>query len=84
MEVIHCSLFDKAFSLQDKDFFYHITNPVSADYSIINTVCRKASILRDLHIIDYINKLIKNGKNIFIVYGGTHAIMQEPAMRTLL
>ncbi len=29
------------------------------------------------------DRLIKQGKNIFVVYGATHAVMQERAIRKL-
>ncbi len=82
VESLHKHHFKQPFTPTNEDFFYSITNPVE-EYSIINEVCRKASIFRDTSIVSYIENLVKMGKNIFIVYGGTHAIMQEPAIRTI-
>ncbi len=79
---IHASLFNREIDFTDESFFYHITNPVE-NHSIINRACRQASILRDINIVKFIEKYIKEGKNLFIVYGGTHAIMQEPAIYNL-
>jgi hypothetical protein len=78
---IHNQLFDAPLVLDDEKFFYQITNPV-ADTTIINKVCRRASIIRDRHIVDYIRSLLQEGKNVFIVYGHTHAVMQEPAIKS--
>lgn len=79
---IHHQLFDAPFTLEDEEFFYQITNPTATD-SVINSICRQKSIVRDLHIVEYINKLKALGKNVFIVYGCTHAVMQEKALRSL-
>ncbi len=82
VESLHKRHFKQPFAPSNENFFYSITNPAE-EYSIINEVCRKASIFRDIHIVSSIENLIKMGKNIFIVYGGTHAIMQEPAIRKI-
>ena len=59
-----------------------MTNPVDAK-TIINKDCRKASQIRDEAIIGYIADLIKQGRNIFIAYGATHAVMQKAVIRSL-
>lgn len=80
---VHEMLFNAPFNPHDELFFYHITNPVE-EKTIINQICRQASILRDQHIVEYIEKLIKQGKHVFVVYGCTHAVMQEKALRTII
>ncbi len=82
MQKIHERYFNEPFNLNDELFFYSITNP-ALEISIINEVCRKSSIFRDLHCVSYMENLIEAGKNIFTVYGGTHAVMQEPAIRAV-
>lgn len=82
MQQIHQKLFNTNFDPNDEKFFYTITNPVIHN-TVINKICRKASIIRDSYIVNYINNLIKQGKNIFIVYGATHAVMQENAIRNV-
>lgn len=82
LKILHKTLFNTTFNLKDEKFFYKITNPVIQD-TIINQVCRKNSIFRDLNIIKEIEKHICDKKNIFIVFGATHAIMQEKAIRNI-
>lgn len=82
VEDIHESLFAQSFDLTDETFFYSITNP-ARNGSIINKVCRKKSTLRDAHIVSYIHVLLKETKHVFVVFGFTHAIMQEKALRSL-
>lgn len=80
MKGVHKKLFNDELNLDDELFFYNITNPVTTD-TIINKVCRKASNLRDQYMVACIDQLIKEGKNIFVVYGYTHAVMQERAIK---
>lgn len=82
MKAIHQQIFGTPFDPDNEQFFYTITNPVKDD-TIINKVCRAASIMRDEHIVARIGQLIAADKNIFIVYGASHAVMQEKAVRAL-
>jgi hypothetical protein len=81
MKALHQIFFNSPFDPNDEDFFYKITNPVTTE-TVINHVCREASRIRDQQIVDQINTLLKQNKNIFIIYGETHAVMQEQAIRT--
>lgn len=84
MKAFHKQLFNSEFNEHDEMFFYSITNPVVQD-TIINNICRDRSILRDRTIVDTIKKLfLKERKNIFVVFGATHAVMQEPALRKMV
>lgn len=83
MKKIHATLFHTAFNPNDKQFFYDITNPVD-DATVINLICRQESILRDQYIVATISKLLAQDKNIFIVYGATHAVMQESAIHSCM
>lgn len=82
MKNIHATLFKSDLDIDDESFFYNITNPVVTD-TIINKVCRQASMLRDQYIVASIDQLIQEGKNIFVVYGSTHAVMQELAIKDI-
>jgi hypothetical protein len=80
---IHARLFKTDFDEKDKDFLNSILDP-RKDTSIINKISSfDDSGLRDNYILDQINMYWKKGLNIFIIYGDIHAIMQEPALRTL-
>jgi len=49
----------------------------------INSISQELSDLRDTKIINEIEKLWKEGKSLFIVFGQGHLIIQEPALRKL-
>lgn len=83
IQEVHHKHFDHELDLFDETFFARITNPAT-QYCIINNICRKASILRDRAIVDYIQDEITNHKNLFIVYGATHAVMQEEAITKIM
>ncbi len=50
----------------------------------INEISRASSKFRDMHIIEEVGKTLQSHNNLFVVYGASHAVMQEPAMRMLL
>jgi len=52
--------------------------------NILNRVARASNILRDEYIISKIKDEWDKDKNIFVVYGKTHAIMHELALKKLL
>jgi hypothetical protein len=79
----HKKLFGKEFDLNDKEFLRKIPIPVG-NLSIINEVARTSSQNRNFFILDTIEKLWNEGKNIFIVYGASHAIMQERAIKEIV
>lgn len=79
IKAVHREIFNNELDIDDKEFFYNICNPVVGT-TVINKICRANSIIRDKHIIKYIEALLGQGKNIFAVYGATHAVMQEPAL----
>lgn len=79
---IHKKIFNTEFDKNDKQFFYDIVNPTT-EKTIINRISRDASEQRDLYALDQIDKYWSEGKNIFIIYGYTHAVMQEPVLQTL-
>ena len=83
IKIIHKNLFNNDFDGNNGDFFYQISRP-DKEISIINEVARAASLIRNIYIVEQIKKYWDDGKNIFIVYGSGHAIIQEPALRALL
>ena len=80
---IHRKLFNTEFDAKDKSFFYNITNPTHTK-TIINQASQRCTILRDVGIVNSILQYWKMGVNVFVVYGCTHAVMQEPALRKML
>ena len=50
----------------------------------INDVARASSDIRDLNIASEIERYWNEGKNIFVVFGSGHLIIEEPALRATL
>lgn len=80
---IHRKIFSEEFNLDDKGFIAKIPNP-TFDLSIINEIARMSSTIRNISILDYIEGYWQEGHTIFIVYGASHAVMQEPAIKSLV
>ena len=80
---IHRKIFGKEFDLSDKEFIRKIPSPAFNE-SIINDVARMSSQGRNFAILDCIGKFWEEGKNIFVVYGASHAIMQERAIKDMV
>ncbi len=80
INIIHQQLFGKPLEKENRNWFENIVDPVRAE-TIIGTLSRASSIIRDLYIIKTIQDYWNAGKSIFVVYGSTHAVMQEPALK---
>ncbi len=52
--------------------------------TIINKIARVASEFRDEYMVGEIIKTLQKYRRLFVVYGFSHAIIQEPALRELL
>jgi len=52
--------------------------------TVLNRISESSSVFRDRKIVSDIVEALKTHKRIFIVYGASHAVMQEPALRKLL
>lgn len=83
MKTIHRNLFSTTFDENDAEFFQKVTTPLSKA-TVINKVARMSGEIRDLFIVTEIKKLWETGKNIFVVYGHAHAIIQEPTLKKML
>ena len=61
----------------------NLVNPNLTDTKI-NKIARAQSDLRDYKIASEIERYWNEGKNIFVVFGQGHLIIQEPALRAVL
>jgi len=52
--------------------------------TILNRIGEQSSLFRDRKIVSDITDALKTHKRVFVVYGASHAAMQEPALRKLL
>lgn len=73
---LHSAIFGSQIDLTDHDFFSEISNPL-INKSIVNRIAEESGYIRDYFIINKIKGYWKDGFSIFIVYGYTHAVMQE-------
>ncbi len=79
-----CKTYETAgFGSENEEWWESAVNPVKTGY-ILNTVSRFVSRFRDEYVVQEIEKLWKEGNSIFVVYGRSHAFMQEPYLRSVL
>lgn len=80
---LHKQISGRDFDKNDKDFLGVIMNPTTT-FCRINELERfESDTFRDGYILEQIEKYWNEGKNLFIVYGGSHTIRQERAVRML-
>lgn len=80
---VHKEITGQEFDPEKWEFFQALSDP-RKNVAVTNKVCARSSRFRDAYIVSEILRLWKENKDIFMVYGRTHAIMQEPAIRKLL
>ena len=83
MKKIHSDLFNTEFDEKDTKFFYDVTNPVKIQ-CVVNKVSRASSEIRDKYIVEKICEFVSKGYSVYLQYGATHAVMQEPLLKELL
>ena len=59
-------------------------DPLAKTRHFTNDISRRLSDLRDEHMVDLLNREVSKGARVFAVVGGSHVVMQEPALRDLL
>lgn len=72
-----------------KKNYHSRVNPVPSEvkrrnWRRVNEVAQQSSYFRDKYIIHRIEETMKKYDRLFIVYGASHAVMQEPALRRML
>ena len=55
-------------------------DPVRSD-TVLNRIARAGSDYRDRHMVELLSRHVAEGQRVFAVVGGTHVVMQEPALR---
>lgn len=84
---IFLEITNQDFLLTNTALIAQLANPVPVEgrpYLRPSQVAAASSRLRDGFMVNKIAELIENNPRIFIVYGFTHAVMQEPALRKLM
>lgn len=52
--------------------------------TVVNEIARQSSYYRDRYVVSRIKEAMKGRDRLFVVFGASHAVMQEPAIRELL
>lgn len=88
MEAIEGVLGEKL-NLDDRVRAGELVDPICWDHicvewTVINRIAKASSEYRDEHIVTSIGKRLLEGGRVLVVYGASHAVIQEPAFRFLL
>jgi hypothetical protein len=84
LTLIHRKIFGMAFEKTDTKFFRGIVDPTT-EKSVINRLARwEEHCVRDPYIVGEIERFWNEGKNLFIIYGASHAVMQEEMVRDVV
>ena len=83
LKQIHRGNFGGELDPQDTQFFDVIRRP-GWKTTITNKVAHESSRIRDEVITKRIVETVKDGTNVFVVFGVSHAHIQEPALRNIL
>ena len=83
MKKIHGEIFGESLSLKNRKNIDRAPVPIYHD-SVINEIARKSSYIRNVRVLEEIEKFWGEGKNLFILYGASHAVMQERAVRSII
>ncbi len=84
---IHEDVFNTPFDLAKTQLYQEACDPVPWEgktYGQTNRVAATWGEFRDRYIVDAIQDFLEQYKKLFIVYGASHAVIQEPALRKLM
>jgi len=83
IENTHEQNFNGSFELKDRKFFDAIRRP-GWQTTAVNRISQETGRLRDERVVKEIANKIDQGVNVFVVFGSSHARIQEPALRDIL
>jgi hypothetical protein len=73
-----------SFEASDQSRFNPIPSEVAeGEWTPVNLVSQRSMLFRDKFIIQRIQEAMENSKRLFIVYGSSHTVMEEPALRKI-
>ena len=58
-------------------------DPTRSD-TFLNHIAQRSSDYRNCHMVPLVVQAVRSGKRVFVVVGGSHVVMQEPALRSAL
>lgn len=78
----------KPLNLEDKELYRHLSDPIpwpdKDDFGVTNQIAQASSLYRDNYMMQRLKEYKDKYKRIFIVFGASHAVMQEPAIRKMM
>lgn len=80
---IHKQIFGRDFGVVEQETLIRAAAPVYHD-SLINDIARASSRLRNEHIVSEIERNWNEGKSVFVLFGASHAVIQEKAIKSLV
>lgn len=84
MQELQKNWYGVEFDPNNTQFYYNLVDPTQNN-GVTNRISKfEDTGFRDRYILGEIEKYWNEGKSIFIIYGATHAVMQEPAIRSLI
>lgn len=63
--------------------FYFYPGPQDPEY-FTNRIATDSNIFRDKYHVEVITEAVQKGQKVFVIVGSAHAVMQEPALRSIL
>lgn len=84
MKGVYLSIFKKEFDIDDTDFLHKTISPTQ-HLSVTNSIARsRGEEVREPYILKEIEKSWNESKSLFIIYGASHAVIHEKAIRSLV
>lgn len=80
---LHIAYTGKPFAITDFKLFEELMNPNLQD-NTTQRIKRELIYIRDNHVVEEVSKQWRARKSIFIVFGATHALIQERAIRKIV
>ena len=84
---LHKKFTGKEFDINDKETIERLNDPIPWEgrkYTEVNKVAALSSEFRDRYMVEQIQKEFEKVDKIYVVFGASHAVMQEPALRKLM
>lgn len=83
MKEVHLQVFGREFDETNLGYYKKVVSHARTDF-VTNLVSAECSRYRDIAIVTNIINEWKLGKSIFVCFGLSHAVFQEPALRQIL
>jgi hypothetical protein len=86
-EEVYQRLTGRGFSLDNEQKLIEIIDPTPwpdlPEYGVLNEISAFHSQMRDNYMVQKIAEIFRTPQRLFIVYGASHAVMQEPSLKAL-